>query len=80
MKTTKARLEEGFTSGFLILGLVIFIAGFLMGMLAIALIPAKADYTVLGLLLFSFGFVLGMVVIALMWVVVRLNEFAKKSS
>jgi hypothetical protein len=77
LEKLKARLEEGFIGGFLVLAVVIFLAGFLMGMLAIAMIPAEANETVRSYLVFTFGFVSGMTIIALVWVVLRLKEFTK---
>ena len=77
MKTLKTRLEEGFIGGFLVLAIVIFLAGFLVGMFAIATIPAGADETVRSYLVFTFGFISGMTMIALVWVVLRLKEFTK---
>jgi hypothetical protein len=59
--------ERGFIGGFLVLGFAIFITGFLTGMLAIALIPVKPDFTVLEFMLLVLGFVTGMVTIALIW-------------
>ena len=59
------------------MAVVIFTAGFLVGMLAIAMIPVEADEAVRSYLVFTFGFISGMAVIALMWVVLRLKEFTK---
>jgi len=73
-------IEKGFIGGFLVLGFVIFIAGFLTGMLAIALIPVGTDITTLGFMVFIFGFITGMVTIALVLVLVRLSELTRKSS
>jgi len=67
-------VKEGFIGGFLILGFVVFIVGFLTGMLAIALIPVKPDFTALGFMVFTFGFITGMVTIALLLVIVKLTR------
>jgi len=72
--------EEGFIGGFLVLGFVIFIVGFLTGMLAIAFIPVKPDSTTLALMVYVFGFITGMITIALMLVILKLRESIKKSS
>ncbi|MDH5754016.1 MAG: hypothetical protein OEY95_02235 [Candidatus Bathyarchaeota archaeon] len=72
--------EEGFIGGFLVLGFVIFIVGFLTGMLAIAFIPVKADLTTLSFMVFIFGFITGMVTVALLLVIVKLRELTSKSS
>jgi hypothetical protein len=61
--------EQGLTGGFLVLGFAIFIAGFLTGMLAIALIPVKPDLAALELMLFVLGLLIGMVVITLIWLI-----------
>ena len=73
-------VKKGFTSGFLILGFVIFILGFLTGMLAIAIIPIGTDFTTLGLMFFILGFITGMVTIALVLVIQKLTELTRKSS
>jgi len=67
-------VKEGFIGGFLILGFVVFIVGFLTGMLAIALIPVRPDFTALGFMVFTFGFITGMVTIALLLVIVKLTR------
>lgn len=80
MQKIKARLEEGFLAGFLVLAFVVFIFGFLVGMVAIALIPIRSDYTLLGFMLFSLGFICAIAVIALFTVLIRLREFTRKPS
>jgi len=72
--------EQGFIGGFLVLGFVIFIGGFLTGMLAIALIPVKSDITLLGLMIFTLGFITGLLTIALLLVIVRKTKSSEKSS
>jgi len=79
-RSCKMEVKKGFTSGFLILGFVIFIAGFLTGMLAIAIIPIGTDLTTLGLMFFILGFITGMVTIALVLVIQKLTELTRKSS
>jgi len=73
-------VKEGFIGGFLVLGFVIFIVGFLTGILAVALIPVKPDFTTLGFMVFIFGFITGMVTVSLVLVIVKLTELTKKSS
>ena len=80
MKRVRAKLEEGFLAGFLVLAFVVFIFGFLVGMVAIALIPIRSDYTLLGFMLFSLGFVCAIVVVALFTVLIRLREYTHKPS
>jgi len=72
--------EEGFLGGFLVLGFVIFIVGFLAGMVAIAFIPVNAESTTLAFMVFIFGFITGMVTVALLLVIVKLRELTRKSS
>jgi len=71
--------QEGFLGGFLVLAFVIFILGFLTGMLAVAFIPVKADFTTLALMVFTFGFITGMVTVALLLMIVKLRELTRKS-
>lgn len=73
-------VKQGFIGGFLVLGFVIFVAGFLTGMLAIAIIPIGTDSTTLGLMFFILGFMTGMVTIALVLVIQKLTELTSKSS
>ncbi len=80
MKRVRAKLEEGFLAGFLVLAFVVFIFGFLVGMVAIAMIPIRSDYTLLGFMLFSLGFVCAIVIIALFIVLIRLREYTQKPS
>jgi hypothetical protein len=72
-------LEKGFLGGFLVLGMVLFVVGFLTGMLAIAIIPMKADSVMVEFMLFILGLVTGMVTIALALVVVKLSRLQKPS-
>ena len=71
--------ERGFLGGFLVLGFAIFIAGFLLGMLAIALVPANLD-PLIEFIIFAVGFVIGLLTVALMWVVIRLTRMKEASS
>jgi hypothetical protein len=72
--------EEGFLGGFLVLGCIIFIVGFLAGMVAIAFIPFKSDFTMFTFMVFVFGFITGMVTVALLLVIVKLRELARSAS
>ena len=72
--------EEGFIGGFLVLGFVIFIVGFLAGMMAIAFIPVNTESTTLAFMVFIFGFITGMVTVALLLVIVKLRELTRRSS
>jgi len=71
--------EEGFLGGFIVLGFVIFIVGFLAGVVA-AFISVSAESTTLAFLVFIFGFITGMVTIALLLVIVKFRELARKAS
>lgn len=71
--------KEGFMGGFLILGFVVFIVGFLTGMLTIALIPVKPDFQTLGFTIFIFGFISGMTAIALVLAIVKLKQTNKEA-
>jgi hypothetical protein len=72
-------VKEGFIGGFLVLGFVIFIVGFLTGILAFALISVKPDSATLGFMIYVFGFLTGMVTVALVMIIVKLTELTKKS-
>jgi membrane protein implicated in regulation of membrane protease activity len=49
-------------SGVLVLGFALFIAGFLTGILAIAVIPLSIDATALGAMYFAIGAIMGIVI------------------
>jgi len=70
-------LEKGFLGDFLVLGFVIFIAGFLTGMLAIAVVSVSRDVMSVGVMLFALGFILGMLTIALTMVMIKLSKLQK---
>jgi len=72
--------KEGFIGGFLLLGFVIFMVGFLAGMVAISFIPVNAESTTLAFIVFIFGFITGMVTVALLLVIVKLRELTRHSS
>ena len=73
------KVERGFLGGFLVLGFVIFVAGFLTGMLALAMVRVEMDATLLAVMWLLLGFVLGLLTIALALVVRRWNRLTKKS-
>ncbi len=64
-------MEKGFLSGFSILGLAIFIAGFLTGMLALAVLGVSSDLTTLGLMIFALGLVVGVLLVGLTYIFLR---------
>ncbi len=49
-------------SGILVLGFVLFLAGFLTGILAIAVIPLSIDVTTLGAMYFAIGAIIGIAI------------------
>jgi hypothetical protein len=71
--------EEGFLGGFIVLGFVIFIVGFLAGLVA-AFITVSTESTTLAFLVFVFGFITGMVTVAITLVIVKLRELTRHSS
>jgi hypothetical protein len=70
-------LEKGFLGGFMVLGFGLFIAGFLIGMLSLAVLNVTPDYATLGLLIFAIGFIVGMLTVALSFVIVKLSRLQK---
>lgn len=59
---------------FWILGFVVFIVGFLTGMLAIALIPTKPDSSTQQFMIFTLGFVVGMTTFALSYTTMKAGK------
>jgi hypothetical protein len=70
-------LEKGFLGGFFVLGFGLFIAGFLTGMLALAVLNVSPDFATVGVLIFAVGFMVGMLTIALALMVVKLTKAEK---
>jgi hypothetical protein len=70
-------LEKGFLGGFMVLGFGLFIAGFLTGMLALAVLNVTPDFATLGILIFAVGFIVGMLTVALTLVATKLNKTQK---
>jgi membrane protein implicated in regulation of membrane protease activity len=64
-------LEKGFLGAFLVLGFALFIAGFLTGMLAFAVLKVSSDLTTLGIMVFLLGFVVGIMTTTLGYVFLR---------
>ena len=58
-------LGKGFLGAFLVLGFALFIAGFLTGMLAFAVVPVSSDLTTLGTMVFLLGLVYGILTVTL---------------
>ncbi len=73
-------IREGFIGGFLVLAFAVFIVGFLTGMLTIALMSIKFDFTELGVIVFVAGFMTGMVTITLVRVIVKSAGLTRKPS
>jgi hypothetical protein len=72
-------LEKGFLGGFLVLGVTIFVAGFLAGMLFLGTIHVSSDTATVGLMSFVLGLITGMLTIALVLVVMRIREIPRAS-
>jgi Na+-transporting NADH:ubiquinone oxidoreductase subunit NqrB len=72
-------LEKGFLGGFLVLGVTIFVAGFLAGMLFLGTIHVSSDAATLGLVSFVLGLITGMLTIALVLVVMKIREIPRAS-
>lgn len=73
------KFRKGFVEGFLVLGFAIFILGFLMGMLAIALTNVKMDSSIL-FIVFSAGLVAGVLMVALTLVSVKARSLEEPPS
>lgn len=71
--------RKGFVEGFLVLGFSIFILGFLMGMLAIALTSIKLDSSAL-FTVFSVGLITGILTVALALVSVKAKSLEEPPS
>ena len=67
-------LEKGFVEGFLVLGIMIFVAGFLAGMLFLGMAHMSSDAATFGLLSFVLGLITGMVTITLVLVVIKVRK------
>jgi hypothetical protein len=72
-------LEKGFLGGFLVLGFVLFVVGFLTGMLALSLLRVALDFSTTGIMIFVLGFIAGMVTIALVSVMLKLSKLQKNA-
>jgi hypothetical protein len=70
-------LEKGFLGGFMVLGFGLFIAGFLTGMLALAVLNVTPDFATLGILIFAVGFIVGMLTVTLTLLATKLNRTQK---
>jgi len=69
-------MEKSFITGFIVLGFVIFIAGFLAGMLAVALV--KIDFTAAGFMIFSLGFIIGLLTIVMALITLKFTKMENK--
>ncbi|MEM3442306.1 MAG: hypothetical protein QXM86_00390 [Candidatus Bathyarchaeia archaeon] len=63
--------REGSMGDILVLGFVIFIAGFLAGLLAILMIPVSPDVTSFGVMYFILGFTVGIIVFAFVRLIMK---------
>jgi hypothetical protein len=58
-------VEKGFLGGFLVLAFAVFIAGFLTGILAIAILNFSLDVATLGFIYFVVGLITGLVILVI---------------
>jgi Na+-transporting NADH:ubiquinone oxidoreductase subunit NqrB len=72
------QVGKGFVAGFLVLGFAIFIAGFLTGMAAIAVLHVSVDATTVGFMLFVLGLITGMLTVAITLATVHLSQLERK--
>lgn len=59
------RMERGFLGGFLVLAFAVFIAGFLTGILAIAVLNFSLEVATLGFIYFLVGLITGLVILVI---------------
>ena len=71
-------MEKSFITGFIVLGFVIFIAGFLAGMLAVALVSVEMDFAA-GFMIFSLGFIIGLLTITMVLIRLKFTKMEKQS-
>ena len=64
-------VERGFFGGFSVLGVTIFVAGFLFGMLFLGAAHVSSDAATLGLISFALGLTTGMLTIALVLIAIK---------
>lgn len=69
--------QKGIFGGLLVFAFGVFIAGFLTGMLSIAVLQVTPDLTTLGLMIFAVGFVSGILAFAVVRVVLRQRRMRK---
>ena len=73
-------ISKDYFFGFIVLGFAIFIAGFLTGMLAIAVLDLSVSATDAGMMFLALGFIGGAVLTALVALVIRIRAERKKTS
>ncbi len=67
-------LDREYLFGFLVLGFAMFIAGFLTGILAIAVLDAPLGAEGIGVMAFALGFVGGVILMAIVVVTLRTRK------
>ncbi|MEM3730826.1 MAG: hypothetical protein QW667_01395 [Candidatus Bathyarchaeia archaeon] len=65
---------ESFVGGFLVLGFVIFTAGFMAGMLAILMMPVSPELTTLEIMYFVLGLTIGVIATAAFLIVLKMRK------
>ena len=67
-------------SGVIVLGFALFIAGFLTGILAIAVIPLSIDVTTLGAMYFAIGMIMGIAISVMFFMAWKMRNKRKNLS
>ncbi len=67
-------------SGVIVLGFALFIAGFLTGILAIAVIPLSIDVTTLGAMYFAIGTIMGIAISVMFFMAWKMRNKRKNLS
>jgi cytochrome c biogenesis factor len=73
-------VSKDYLFGFIVLGFAIFIAGFLTGLLAIAVLNLSVSATDAGMMFLALGFIAGTVLATLIALVIRIRAERKKQS
>ncbi len=69
--------NRSFIGGFLILGVAIFVVGYLLGLFSIAIIPVPSDNASLAFLALALGLIVGALIVALVFAIMLFSRTAK---
>ena len=69
---------KGFMTSFFVLGFGVFVAGFLAGMLALAIVPVSGDTAAVSSLLFALGFISGLLLSGIAIITIRLRKLKEE--